>query len=82
MMAGLGGPYEVFARSRRGEPLRHVGCVQAPSDALARLYARWVYDEERWNELAVVRREHLLRVEGGPVAGTAPAAGRPGGASG
>lgn len=55
-------PYEVFARSRRGDALRHIGCVHAPSDALARLYARWVYDEETWVDLAVVRREHLLTV--------------------
>lgn len=53
--------YEVRARSRRDEPLRQVGTLRAPSDALARAYARWLYDEERWVELAVVRR--------GPVAG-------------
>jgi hypothetical protein len=29
---------------------------------LARAYARWLYDEERWVDLAVVRREHLLGV--------------------
>jgi 1,2-phenylacetyl-CoA epoxidase PaaB subunit len=55
-------PYEVFARSRRGDPLRHIGVVQAPSDALARLYARWVYDEESWSDVAIVRRDHLLPV--------------------
>jgi 1,2-phenylacetyl-CoA epoxidase PaaB subunit len=55
--------YEVIARSRRGEPLRHVGTLRAPSDALARAYARWLYDEERWVDLAVVRREHLLVVD-------------------
>lgn len=54
--------YEVLARSRRGEPLRHVGTLRAPSDALARAYARWLYDEERWVDLAVVRREHVLGV--------------------
>jgi 1,2-phenylacetyl-CoA epoxidase PaaB subunit len=52
--------YEVFARSRRGDPLRHIGSLTAPTDGLARLYARWLYDEERWSELAVVRRAHLL----------------------
>jgi 1,2-phenylacetyl-CoA epoxidase PaaB subunit len=55
-------PYEVFARSRRGDPLRHIGVVHAPSDELARLYARWVYDEESWADVAVVRRDHLLPV--------------------
>jgi 1,2-phenylacetyl-CoA epoxidase PaaB subunit len=57
------GHYEVLARSRRGEPLRHVGALRAPSDALARAYARWLYDEERWVDLAVVRRDHLLGVD-------------------
>lgn len=55
--------YEVLARGRRGEPLRHIGTLRAPSDALARAYARWLYDEERWLDLAVVRREHLLGVD-------------------
>ena len=55
--------YEVIARSRRGEPLRHIGTMRAPSDALARAYARWLYDEERWVNLAVVRREPLLVVD-------------------
>jgi hypothetical protein len=52
-----------MARSRRGEPLRQVGTLRAPSDALARAYARWLYDEERWIDLAVVRRDHLLGVD-------------------
>jgi len=56
--------YEVLGRGRRGEPLRHVGTLRAPSDALARAYARWLYDEERWLDLAVVRRAHLLGVDG------------------
>lgn len=55
--------YEVLARSRRGEPLRQVGTLRAPSDGLARAYARWLYDEERWIDLAVVRRDHLLGVD-------------------
>lgn len=70
-MAAAARPYEVFARSRRGDALRHIGCVHAPSDALARLYAHWVYDEETWVDLAVVRREHLLPVSA--VQGEAPA---------
>jgi hypothetical protein len=57
--------YEVLARSRRGDPLRHIGTLDAPSDDLARAYARWLYDEETWAEVAVVRREYLLAVSGG-----------------
>ena len=56
--------YEVLARSRRGDPLRHIGTLAAPSDDLARAYARWLYDEESWAEVAVVRREHVLAVRG------------------
>lgn len=56
--------YEVLARSRRGDPLRHIGTLAAPSDDLARAYARWLYDEESWVEVAVVRREYVLAVRG------------------
>lgn len=55
--------YEVFARRAEGEPLRHVGCVAAPGDALARVYARSIYDEESWIEMYVVPRRALLPVE-------------------
>ncbi len=58
--------YEVLARSRRGDPLRHIGTLAAPSDDLARAYARWLYDEESWADVAVVRREYVLAVRGGP----------------
>lgn len=57
--------YEVLARSRRGDPLRHIGTLDAPSDDLARAYARWLYDEESWADVAVVRREYLLAVRAG-----------------
>lgn len=63
--------YEVLARSRRGDPLRHIGTLDAPSDDLARAYARWLYDEESWADVAVVRREYLLAVRaGGGTAGS------------
>jgi 1,2-phenylacetyl-CoA epoxidase PaaB subunit len=58
--------YEVLARSRRGDPLRHIGTLAAPSDDLARAYARWLYDEESWADVAVVRHDSLLAVRGGP----------------
>ncbi|MDQ6899607.1 MAG: hypothetical protein M3072_08880 [Candidatus Dormibacteraeota bacterium] len=51
--------YEVFARKLRQEPLRQIGSVVAPDDDLAAAYARATYDEERWIELAVVRREAI-----------------------
>jgi len=55
--------YEVFARRVDGEPLRHVGCVAAPDDALARVYARSIYDEESWIEMVVVPRRAVIPVE-------------------
>lgn len=58
--------YDVLARSRRGDPLRHIGTLAAPSDELACVYARWLYDEESWADVAVVRREHVLAVRSGP----------------
>lgn len=52
--------YEVFARKKRGDALRHVGCVDAPGAALARVYAWKTYDEENWFEMRVVPRSAIL----------------------
>ncbi len=54
--------YEVFARKSRGEPLRHVGWVDAPGDELARVHAWTTYDEEKWFEMCVVPREAIVPV--------------------
>ena len=54
--------YEVFARKSRGEPLRHIGNLNAPDDELARVYAFNTYDEERWFDLWVVARDHMHEV--------------------
>ena len=54
--------YEVFARKSRGEPLRHIGNLNAPDAALAKVYAFNTYDEEKWFELRVVAREDLHEV--------------------
>ena len=65
--------YDVFARKRRAEPLRHIGYVDALDDALARVYAWKTYDEEKWFEMCVVRRSHIIPVNrtDGPYAGRA-----------
>jgi 1,2-phenylacetyl-CoA epoxidase PaaB subunit len=55
--------YEIFARRAEGEPLRHVGSVAAPEDALARVYARSIYDEESWIEMYVVPRHAIIPVD-------------------
>lgn len=54
--------YEVFARKTRGEPIRHIGNLNAPDDELARVYAFNTYDEERWFDMWVVRRDRLVEV--------------------
>ncbi len=54
--------YEVFARKARVEPLRQVGSVVAPDDDLAMAYARATYDEERWIEMAIVRKDNVIEL--------------------
>lgn len=56
--------YEVFARIGPGDDLIHVGNVEADTDRLARTYARTTFDEEDWDRLVVVRREHVIEVTG------------------
>lgn len=54
--------YEVFARKSRGDRLQHIGAVSAPGDELARVYARHIYDEERWFDMWVAPRDRFLEV--------------------
>ncbi|MBI1730020.1 hypothetical protein HY229_04400 [Candidatus Acetothermia bacterium] len=63
--------YEVFARQRRKDALRHIGNVTAPNADLAAAYARSIYNEEPWIEMRVVLREALIpaiELKGGAVA--------------
>ena len=54
--------YEVFARKTRGEPLRHIGNLNAPDDTLAGVYAYQTYDEEKWFDMWVVPRDRFVEV--------------------
>jgi 1,2-phenylacetyl-CoA epoxidase PaaB subunit len=54
--------YEVFARKDRGEPLTHIGYVDALDDETARIYAWKTYDEQNWFEMCVVRRSAIVPV--------------------
>ncbi|CAN5635846.1 hypothetical protein BH23GEM9_BH23GEM9_06140 [soil metagenome] len=54
--------YEIFARKSRGEPLRHIGNLNAPDDELARVYAFSKYDEEKWFDMFVVQRARFIEV--------------------
>ena len=55
--------YEVFARKGRGEPLRHIGFINAPDDDLARVYAWKTYDEQNWDEMCVIPRSAILPLD-------------------
>jgi hypothetical protein len=52
----------VFARRAYEEPLRQIGTVEADDLDLARVYARSIYDEFAWIEMAVVPRDALVTV--------------------
>lgn len=59
--------YEVFARRNPGDETKHIGSVDAPTDRLAKTYARNTYDEEDWDYMAIVQSGDILKVEGLPV---------------
>ncbi|MFE4810816.1 hypothetical protein [Peribacillus simplex] len=52
--------YDVFSRINRGDDLMHIGTVEADNDELARVYARYIYDEEKWVEMFIVKRENMI----------------------
>ncbi|MED1468810.1 hypothetical protein [Bacillus salipaludis] len=52
--------YLLFTRIKRGDDLIQVGSFQAESDELAKVYAQYIYDEEDWVEMQVVRKEALI----------------------
>lgn len=52
----------VFARRSYDEPLKQVGTVEAEDRELACVYARSIYDEFAWVEMAVAPREALVTV--------------------
>lgn len=65
--------YRVFARINKGDDTLDIGGIEAPTDRLARVYAYEMYDEEDWDYLAVVPRDHLIEV---PEEGQVPDAAR------
>jgi hypothetical protein len=52
----------VLARRAYDEPLRQIGTVTADDVTLARVYARTIYDEFAWVEMAIVPRDALVMV--------------------
>lgn len=54
--------YEVFAKFRKEEALRHVGNVIAPSPALAKTYAYTLYQEVTWSEMIAIPRSEVVSI--------------------
>ncbi len=54
--------YEVFAKFKTSEPLRHIGNVVAPEPGLAREYAYQLYDEWTWSEMILVPRSEIVQL--------------------
>ncbi|MEJ2202725.1 MAG: hypothetical protein P8170_01310 [Gemmatimonadota bacterium] len=54
--------YDVFARKDRGDPLAHIGYIDALDDETARVYAWKTYDEQNWFEMCIVRRSAIIPV--------------------
>jgi hypothetical protein len=52
----------VLARRAYDQPLQQVGTVEADDRDLAVVYARSIYDEFAWVEMALVRRDALVTV--------------------
>lgn len=58
--------YEIFGRRNGRHALQHLGYILAPNEEYARSHAMKVYDEYRWIEFVMVRREHFIPVDGDP----------------
>jgi 1,2-phenylacetyl-CoA epoxidase PaaB subunit len=52
--------FEVFARIAPGDPMSHIGTLNAPGLELARVYAWRIYDEEDWSDMWVVARSAVV----------------------
>jgi 1,2-phenylacetyl-CoA epoxidase PaaB subunit len=51
--------YDVFSRIKRGDEIIRIGTVEAETEDLAKVYASFTYDEEKWVEMFVVRRTQI-----------------------
>jgi 1,2-phenylacetyl-CoA epoxidase PaaB subunit len=54
--------YEVFAKVKAEEPLRHCGNVMAADPDGAKVYAYKMYDEFPWTEMIVIPRREMITV--------------------
>ena len=54
--------YEVFAKVKTEDPLRHCGNVMASDEEGAKVYAYKMYDEFPWGEMVVIPRRDLVTI--------------------
>ncbi len=54
--------FEVFGRRNSKDSLHHLGYISGPNEEYARSHAMMTYDEHRWVEFIMVRREHLIPI--------------------
>ncbi|WP_426440609.1 hypothetical protein [Bradyrhizobium genosp. P] len=54
--------YEVFTRRTSKEPLTHIGSIEAPNEELAEARAWFVYDQEPWLEMCIVRTSAIIPI--------------------
>ncbi len=54
--------YEVFAKVKTEDPLRHCGNVMATDAEGAKVYAYKMYDEFPWIEMVVIPRQKMVTV--------------------
>jgi 1,2-phenylacetyl-CoA epoxidase PaaB subunit len=54
--------FEVFARHDREPELRHLGQVQADTEADAVVFAYTLYDERKWQDMFVVPKRAITQL--------------------
>ena len=54
--------YEVFAKVKAEEPLRHCGNVMASDEEGAKVYAYKMYDEFPWSKMVVIPRREIVTI--------------------
>lgn len=56
--------FEIFGRRNSQDTLHHLGYITAPNEEYARSHAMMTYDEYRWIEFVMVKREHVIPISG------------------
>ncbi|HEX8983144.1 MAG TPA: hypothetical protein VF792_10270 [Ktedonobacterales bacterium] len=54
--------WQVYARQKYDEPLHEIGAIVADDVELAKVYARSIYDEFAWIEMAIIPRDTIVTV--------------------